>query len=239
MTGIDIPLGLAFVAGLASFFSPCVFPLIPAYISYLSGRSAGVDDAARNRWVTFTHGLAFVLGFSFVFIMLGLFASVLGGFLIRLGDIVSRVGGLVVIIFGMHMTGLVRLPFLEQDTRAASAPDPKWGYLSSAFLGIAFSAGWTPCTGPVLGSIAMLVINGGSIARGLLLFSVYSAGLGVPFLAAALGIGWVTFILRKFGRAMRIIEIAMGVILIVLGIFLLFGRLAILSTYGIGYDFGL
>jgi cytochrome c-type biogenesis protein len=236
---VDITLGLAFVAGLASFFSPCVFPLIPAYVSYLSGRSAGETDVTRNRWVTFTHGLAFVLGFSLVFITLGVFASMLGGFLIRLSDLVSRAGGIIVIFLGLHMTGILRIPFLEQDTRATTAPDPKWGYLSSALLGIVFSAGWTPCTGPVLGAITMLVMNGGSIAKGIILFSVYSAGLGIPFLAAALGIGWVTLILRKYGRAMRIIEIAMGVILIVLGVFLMFGQLAWLSKFGIGYDFGL
>jgi thiol:disulfide interchange protein len=119
----------------------------------------------------------------------------------------------VVIIFGLHMIGLFHIPFLAYDTRVQQAPDPKLGYLSSALMGVFFSAGWSPCVGPVLGAILTLAINGGSVSQGATLLTFYSAGLAIPFLIAALGIGWVTTILKKYNKVMRYVEIAMGVIL--------------------------
>jgi len=216
----QISLGLAFLAGLASFLSPCVFSLVPAYVGYLGGRAAGGDDSASNRWITLSHGLAFVLGFSVVFVLLGVAAAIAGRFLFDLRFILTKVGGIIVIIFGLHMIGVFRIPFLEYDTRVTTAPDRKWGYLSSALMGVFFSAGWSPCVGPVLGSILTLVINGGSIQQGASLLSAYSAGLAVPFLAAALGIGWVSTTLRRYGKVMRGVEIAMGVVLVIVGIML-------------------
>jgi cytochrome c-type biogenesis protein len=219
----NITLGLAFLAGLASFLSPCVFSLVPAYIGYLGGRAAGGEVTESNRFITFTHGLAFVLGFSLVFITLGVASSAFGRLLFDLRFILAKVGGIVVIIFGLHMIGIFRIPFLEYDTRVSTAPDRKWGYLSSALMGVFFSAGWSPCVGPVLGAILTLAINGGSISMGASLLSAYSAGLAIPFLVAALGIGWVTGILRRYGRVMRIVEVAMGVLLVLVGIMLFSG----------------
>ena len=138
----QVTIGLAFLAGLASFLSPCVFSLVPAYIGYLGGRAAGGEVTANNRFVTFTHGLAFVLGFSLVFITLGVASSAFGRLLFDLRFILAKVGGIVVIIFGLHMIGVFRIPFLEYDTRVQQMPDRKWGYLSSALMGIFFSAGW-------------------------------------------------------------------------------------------------
>ena len=140
-----VTIGLAFLAGLASFLSPCVFSLVPAYIGYLGGRAAGGEATESNRFVTFTHGLAFVLGFSAVFITLGVATSAFGRLLFDLRFILAKVGGIVVIIFGLHMIGLFRIPFLEYDTRVHTMPDRKWGYLSSALMGVFFSAGWAPC----------------------------------------------------------------------------------------------
>jgi cytochrome c-type biogenesis protein len=237
----QVTIGLAFLAGLASFLSPCVFSLIPAYIGYLGGRAVGGETTERNRFITFTHGLAFVLGFSVVFITLGVASSAFGRLLFDLRFILAKVGGIVVIIFGLHMIGVFRIPFLEYDTRVQTMPDRKWGYLSSALMGVFFSAGWAPCVGPVLGAILTLALNGGSISTGVSLLSAYSAGLAIPFLLAALGVGWVSLTLRKYGKAMHYIEIGMGVVLVILGIMLFAGIFERIAQAGQFFwiDFGL
>ena len=235
----QVSFGLAFLAGLASFLSPCVFSLVPAYIGYLGGRAAGGEDNASNRWITFTHGLAFVLGFSVVFVLLGVAASAAGGFLFDFKTWLAKIGGLVVIIFGLHMIGVFRIPFLEYDTRVNTAPDRRWGYLSSALMGVFFSAGWSPCVGPILSVILTFAINGGSMILGAKLLTAYSAGLAIPFLVAALGIGWVTTILRKYGKVMRYVEIAMGVILVIVGVMLFAGVFELIARYGYYVNFGL
>lgn len=237
METTSIGIGLAFLAGLASFLSPCVFSLVPAYIGYLGGRSAGGESS--NRWSTFLHGIAFVLGFSTVFILLGVATSFLGGLLYNARDWIAKIGGIIVIIFGLHMTGIIRISFLEYDTRKQDLPDPKLGYLSSALMGVFFSAGWSPCVGPVLGAILTLSLTGGSILQGAGLLTVYSAGLAIPFLIAALGVGWVSTIIRKYSRAMRIVEIIMGIILIIVGAMLFLGTFEQLARFGQFFDLGL
>lgn len=237
---MNVTVGLAFLAGLASFLSPCVFSLVPAYVGYLSGRAvAGTGSLESNRWETFTHGLAFVLGFSVVFVVLGVAVSFIGGFLYDLRDILAKVGGLVVIVFGLHMTGILRIPFLEYDLRPETKMDANRSYLSSALMGVFFSAGWSPCVGPVLGAILTMAFQGGSVSDGVKLLSAYSAGLAIPFLLAALGIGWVTVSLRKHRKAMHYVEIVMGVILIIVGLMLFFGVFNLLARFGLFVDFGL
>ncbi len=222
----------AFIAGLASFLSPCVLPLVPAYIGYLGGRTAFGDGSdEKSKWETFSHGLAFVLGFSVVFISLGLAASALGGFLSSATDILEKVGGLIVILFGIHMTGIWKIPFLQYDTRKQTKPNENLNYLSSFLMGVFFSAGWSPCVGPVLGAILTLSFSGGSVLTGGILLAAYSAGLSIPFLIAALGVGWVTAALRKYGKALHYVEIAMGVILIVIGLLLFFGLFETITIY--------
>ncbi len=235
----NVSIGLAFIAGVASFLSPCVLALVPAYIGYLGGRAAGGEGGANNRLVTFTHGLAFVLGFSTVFVLLGVAASALGGLLYDVRTWLGRIGGLVVIVFGLHMIGVIRIPFLEYDTRMQEMPDPKLGYLSSALMGVFFSAGWSPCVGPVLGAILTLALNGGSISSGVIMLSAYSAGLAIPFLIAALGIGWVTTILRKYNKVMRYTEIIMGILMVIIGLMLMTGAFNILATLFPGWSLGL
>jgi cytochrome c-type biogenesis protein len=235
----QITIGLAFLAGLASFLSPCVFSLVPAYVGYLGGRAAGGEQSPSERWATFTHGLAFVLGFSLVFVILGVAVSAAGGLLYDLRNWLAKIGGIVVIIFGLHMIGVFRIPLLEYDARVHTAPARSWGYLSSALMGIFFSAGWSPCVGPVLGTILTLAINGGSVALGAKLLSAYSAGLAVPFLLAAWGIGWVTLLLHKYNKIMRYVEIAMGVILVLVGILLFAGVFELIARYGYYVNFGL
>jgi len=240
----QISVGLAFLAGLASFLSPCVFSLVPAYVGYLGGLSTGAvgsENGKSNRWLTFSHGLAFVLGFSVVFVLFGVVAAFAGALLFDLRFWLAKIGGIVVVVFGLHMIGVFHLPFLAYDTRVQQAPDPKWGYLSSVLMGVFFSAGWSPCVGPVLGAILTLAINGGSISLGAMLLSAYSIGLAIPFLIAALGIGWVTTILRKYGKTMRYVEIAMGVILVIIGVMLFTGVFELIAQQGqfFFFDFGI
>jgi len=238
---MNVTIGLAFLAGLASFLSPCVFSLVPAYISYLSGRSVAqnTEETPINRWDTFTHGLAFVMGFSVIFIILGITASALGRLLFDAKPWLSKIGGIVVVLFGLHMTGILRIPFLEFDLRPQTKLDQRRSYFSSAMLGIFFSAGWAPCVGPVYGAILTIAFNNGSIVEAVKLLTAYSAGLAVPFLLAAVGIGWVFQILRRYRKVMRYAEIGMGAILVIVGILLFSGRLATLSQYGVWFDFGL
>ena len=237
----QVTIGLAFLAGLASFLSPCVFSLVPAYIGYLGGRAVGGEATESNRFITFTHGLAFVLGFSVIFIILGVATAAFGRLLFDLRFILSKVGGIIVMIFGLHMIGVFRIPFLEYDTRVQQVPDRKWGYLSSAMMGVFFSAGWAPCVGPVLGSILTLSLNGGSVSTGVSLLSAYSAGLAIPFLIAALGVGWVSITLRKYGKLMHYVEIVMGVILVIVGFMLFTGIFERIAQAGQFFwvDFGL
>ena len=240
--GINISIGLAFLAGLASFLSPCVFSLVPAYISYLGGRAAGDENRPGARFATFTHGLAFVLGFSFVFVSVGITASAFGSLLYGMRTWVARIGGIVVIIFGLHMTGVFRIPILENDLRIYYGySEHRRGYITSFLMGVFFSAGWSPCIGPVLGSILTLAIGGGSVALGVKLLSAYSAGLAIPFLIAALSIGWIFGILRRHKKVIHYVEVGMGVVLIIVGLMLLFNMFQWISAYGQFFwiDFGL
>ena len=239
MSDIGVPTSLAFLAGLASFLSPCVLCLVPVYIGYLGGRAVGGESNEHNRWITFTHGLAFVVGFSLVFILFNILAAAFGGLLFSARTWLAKIGGIVVIIFGLHMIGVFRIPFLEYDVRVHSQVDQRWGYISSLLMGVFFSAGWAPCVGPILGAIMTFAANGGSIPRGIVLGSAYSAGLAIPFLLAALGIGWVTIILRRYGKVMRIVEVGMGVLLIVAGVLLFLGSFNILASYIPFINFGL
>lgn len=234
----DLSLGLAFFAGLASFLSPCVFALVPAYVGYLGGRSAAASggEEESTAWRTFSHGLAFVLGFSIVFVLLGLLAGSIGRILLDFTETLVKIGAVVVIIFGLHMTYILRIPFLEYDLRPQSQPDRRRGYISSAVMGVFFSAGWSPCVGPILGAILTLSFSQGSTLEGGLLLAAYSAGLAIPFLLAATQIGWVTTVLRRYGKVMHYTEIVMGVILIILGVLLFLGRFESLATFGTFFD---
>jgi cytochrome c-type biogenesis protein len=235
----NITVGLAFLAGLASFLSPCVLALVPAYVGYLSGRSVTPSgEVIQNRWGTFTHGIAFVIGFSVVFVTLGAAASAIGGFLFDIREWIARIGGVAVVIFGLHTIGLINIPFLNYDTRRQVQPS-KSGYLSSSLMGVFFSAGWAPCVGPVLGAVLTLAVSGGELSQGVILLSAYSAGLAIPFLLAALGIGRVTDLLRRHSKAIRTLSVATGAVLVVVGVMLFTGTLEQLARFGFFVDFGL
>jgi len=234
MDSSNLGLGIAFLGGLASFLSPCVFALVPAYIGYLSGRSVGSKDSSR--FYALSHGIAFVLGFSTVFILLGLGASAIGSLLFDLRPYLTKIGGVVVVLFGLHMTGIIRIPYLQYDVRKQDAPDKRFGYLSSFLLGVFFSAGWSPCVGPILGTILTLSLSTGSIAQGFWLLVAYSVGLAIPFLIAAVEIGFVTSFIRKYGNVVRYVEIAMGIVMIVIGVLLFLGRFEQVASLGFFFE---
>jgi len=234
MESTNFGLSIAFLGGLASFLSPCVFALVPAYIGYLSGRSAGAQD--KNRFYTLSHGVAFVLGFSTVFILLGLGASAIGSLLFDIRPYLTKIGGVVMVLFGLHMTGIIRIPFLQYDIRRQEAPDKRLGYASSFLLGVFFSAGWSPCVGPILGTILTLSLSTGSLTQGFWLLVAYSVGLAIPFLIAAVEIGLVTSFIKKYGNIVRYVEIAMGIVMIVIGVLLFLGRFEQVAS--LGFFFG-
>lgn len=237
---MTVTLGLAFIAGLASFLSPCVFSLVPAYISYLTGRTLEENKQYKYSFVNpLLHGIFFVLGFSVVFISLGLAVSVIGSLLYSIKDYLARIGGLVVILFGIHMSGIYRFTFLEYDLRPHSEIDRSRGFISSFLLGVFFSAGWSPCVGPVLGTILTLALSQGNIQSGVILLVMYSAGMAIPFIIAAMGIGWVSGILRKYAKILHWVEVGMGIVLILVGIMLLLGVFSQLANFGIPINIGL
>lgn len=239
LTSLHVTIGLAFLAGLASFLSPCVLSLVPAYIGYLGGRAVGGETDPNRRWITFAHGLAFVGGFSLVFILVNIAASALGIVLFDARTWLEKIGGVVIVIFGLHMIGVFRIPFLEYDLRVHPSIDQRWGFLSSLLMGIFFSAGWSPCVGPVLGWILTFSLNGGSLVKGTVLGTAYSAGLAIPFLVAAIGIGWVTTILRRFAKVMRVTEVVLGGLMVVAGVLLFLGSFNLLGSYLPFVNFGL
>ena len=236
----SISIGLAALAGLASFLSPCVLALVPAYVGYLGGWSVtSAGETERSRWVTFLHGLAFVFGFSIVFVALGMAASAVGILLYDNRVWLGRIGGVAIIIFGLHTMGVIRIPFLDYDTRRQYRPNPALGYLSSVLMGIFFSAGWSPCIGPVLGAVMGIAASGANVMRGVMLLSAYSIGMAIPFLLAALGIGGIAELMRKHTKTIRILSIVTGIVLVVIGILLLTNTLQLLASFAPLIDFEL
>jgi len=222
---VSEPAGLglfvAFAAGLLSFLSPCVLPLVPSYVGFLTGMT--LPELSDRRRVAAVHALLFVLGFSLVFVLLCASATALGGALKYYQVWIARIGGVLVILFGLVCLGLVRIGALEQERRLQFQHKPV-GYLGSALVGIAFGAGWTPCIGPVLGAILSLAATSDGVSRGMLLLGVYSAGLAVPFLLAAVAVesflGWF----QRFRRFLPWVMRVSGILLVLVGLLMVTGQ---------------
>ena len=225
----------AFGAGLLSFVAPCVLPLIPAYLCFLGGASldeltaeGGVDKAVQRR--VFTSAVAFVLGFSTVFIILGATATTVSQLLAENIGILSKIAGVIIVVFGLHYMGLFRIGFLNFEKRFHLENKPS-GLLGSYILGLAFAFGWTPCVGPVLATILMVAASGDDVMYGVSLLSVYAAGIGLPFLAAAFAVKPFMTFLGKFRKHMHKVEMAIGGLLVLTGIAIFTGSLAEVSNW--------
>lgn len=241
-----VELGLALVAGVVSFISPCCLPMVPMYLSYLAGiagRGAGrpvlqpagagatVAIAAPARGLILLHATAFVAGFSVVFVALGASASLLGVFLLTHRLVLRHVAGALIVLFGLHTAGLLRLSWLYRERRPHIDPLAGASLGRSGLLGVAFGAGWSPCIGPMLGSILLLASNATTLGQGVLLLVAYAVGLGLPFLLAALFVQGLTAQIRRLNRYFGVITVVAGALLVVMGVMVhagVFQRLATL-----------
>ncbi len=222
---------VALTAGLLSFLSPCVLPIVPPYLAYMGGISMGemtADGASRRR--TIVPAIFFVLGLSTVFLLLGFTASIFGTFFLKNQELFAKISGLVVIVFGLHFLGVFRIKMLDRDVRL-DAGDKGGSSFGAYVLGLAFAFGWTPCIGPQLGAILSLAASEASIARGTALLAVYAAGLGIPFLLAAAFVQRSMGVMNRLKRHMGAIEKAMGVLLILVGLALLTGAFTAFSWW--------
>jgi cytochrome c-type biogenesis protein len=231
MSSLPLPLA-AFVAGLLSFLSPCVLPLVPGYVSLISGVGAEELQARNQRLLRtlMVNSLMFIAGFSLVFIALGAVASSIGQLTREYYGLLTRVAGVVIILFGLHLTGLFRINALYADKRMHSVKGSSTA-LGAFVVGFAFAFGWTPCIGPILATILALAASQDSVAKGTALLAVYSAGLAVPFLLTSLGIDRFLEFYTRFRRHLRAVEVASGVLLIAVGALVLTRHLTILSGY--------
>lgn len=219
---------VAFAAGLLSFLSPCVLPLIPSYIGFLTGMTA--EELQLRRGTAFLHALWFVAGFSLVFVALGATASALGALLLGWQVWIGRIGGVLVILFGLYLVGLLQPAFLMRERQIHLARKPV-GYLGSSLVGITFGAAWTPCVGPILGGILTLAAARSSVAQGSALLGVYALGLAVPFLVTALALERFLAWFQRFRRYIVWVDRIAGVLLIALGVLLLTDRFTLLAGY--------
>ncbi len=229
----NLSIPIAFVAGIVSFLSPCVLPLIPGYLSMLSGESIEVMKADAGGSLVgriFANSLAFVVGFSVVFIALGASASAVGRFLLAQRSLFNIVAGVIIIIFGLHLTGLIKIPFLYRSKQMDTGA-PKRGMAGSFLLGFAFAFGWTPCIGPILTGILAVAATRDTVFQGMFLLAVYSAGLAIPFLLTGLGLSQFLKLYGRFRKHLQAVEVASGVLLIGLGVLMAFNKFTVLSGY--------
>lgn len=230
----DVSFSLAFLAGVLSFLSPCVLPLVPSYVSFITGLSfedltSGINKR-KVQYLTITNSLAFIFGFSAVFISLGASSSVIGRFLFDYQEWIRIIGGILVIVFGLFVAGFLKLDFLMKDRKLHLSGKPA-GYIGTFVVGMTFAAGWTPCIGPILGTILVYASSKASATYGLKLLAVYSAGLALPFFLSSLAINSFLSYSKKVLRYMKAVMVISGLLLILFGIMLLTNRMRELSGF--------
>ena len=223
-----VSFGLAFAAGLLSFLSPCVLPLIPSYVGFLTGLS--LEELQARRGTALLHALWFVAGFSLIFLALGATASALGRLLLQYQLWLGRVGGVLVVAFGLYLLGVLRPAFLMRERRLQLARKPL-GYLGSGVVGIAFGAAWTPCVGPILGAILTLAAAQASVGQGVVLLGVYALGLAVPFLITAYALDRFLTWFQRFRPYIVWVDRTAGALLVLLGVLLLTDRFTLIASY--------
>jgi cytochrome c-type biogenesis protein len=229
--GGHVSFALAFAAGLASFFSPCVLPVVPGYVTFVTGITLDefrAEDGRAVRRRAAVHAGLFILGFSLLFIVLGASATALGAVVRRSLPLLQQVGGAIIVLFGLHMLGWLRIPFLARERRVQLATKPA-GMLGSVIAGVAFGAGWTPCIGPVLATILLYAGATATVGEGAALLAVYALGLGLPFFLAAVAFNGFLTRTPALRRWLLPIERAAGAVMVVLGVLLFSGKFAVLA----------
>ena len=230
----DISLFGALIAGILSFLSPCVLPLVPSFITYLTGLSfADLQEERPTHLVrrqTIIHSLLFITGFTLVFVLLGASATFLGSFLIEHMLLLRRVGGALIIMFGLHVSGLIPFGLLLGEKRFTLRHKPA-GYFGSILVGVTFAAGWTPCIGPILGSILIVAAKEATVYRGILLLLAYSLGLAIPFFLSSLALHRFLTLFNRFKKHIRLFEIITGLFLVIVGLLIFFDKLTLLQRY--------
>ena len=219
---------VAFSAGLLSFLSPCVLPLVPSYIGFITG--LGLEDITRARRTTLVHALLFVLGFSAIFILLGAGATLIGQLLLSYKSLIAKIGGVLLIGLGLWMFGMFQWGALAQERRVHLSDKPI-GYLGTILVGVAFGAGWTPCLGPILAGILMVAGSEANVGRGITLLAAYSAGLAVPFLVSAIAIERFFVFFQRFRSRLGLVNRIAGALLIIVGVMLLTGWFEMLAGW--------
>lgn len=236
----DVSFPLAFLAGIMSFLSPCVLPLLPSYVSFITGVSfedlTTGTDKRKIRYLTITNSLTFILGFSSVFVALGASSSAVGKFMFEYQEWIRIGGGVLIIVFGLFVAGFLKMDFLMRDKKVHLSGKPA-GYVGTFLVGMTFAAGWTPCIGPILGTILLYASSQGSALYGFKLLAVYSLGLALPFFISSLAINSFLSYSKKLMRYMRVIMIVSGLLLILFGILLLTNRVR--EFTGFLPDFGI
>lgn len=223
---------VALGGGVLSFLSPCVLPLLPSYLSFITGMSFYDLKAQRDiRRKVVLNSLFFILGFSTVFIVLGASISLLSGFFFSYQGIVQRIAGLIITFFGLYITGIFKIPFLMRPREIIMVKNKPAGYMGSALIGISFGFAWTPCVGPILGAILALAGTAKGISGGLVLLGAYSIGLAIPFFLASLATGSFLSIFQKFGGFLHLVHIAGGIFLIIVGLLIFTGYFTILNSF--------
>jgi cytochrome c-type biogenesis protein len=235
----NVSLVAAFAAGVLSFISPCVLPLIPGYVSFISGTTlddlrGGPDTGAArpgaSKQRVLISSLAFVLGCSLVFISLGASASVIGQYMMERLTLLGRIAGIIVILFGLHTMGILRIGWLYSEKRVQTNRKPA-GPLGAILVGIAFAFGWTPCIGPILAGILAIAASQETVGQGVRLLAVYSAGLGIPFIATSLAINRFFSAFARIRRHYHAIEVTSGALLVVIGVLIFTNRFTIIAQY--------
>ncbi|MPZ76670.1 MAG: cytochrome c biogenesis protein CcdA [Deltaproteobacteria bacterium] len=234
----DVNIFVAFAAGIFSFLSPCVLPLIPSYLSFISGVS--LEDMRHDQTLKRVRGrvvlnsMAFIIGFSLVFISLGISASFLGSLFLSYRNVIRIVGGLFILLVGLYLVGIFKIPALERYLQF-NLKDKPAGYLGSVLVGITFAVAWTPCVGPILGAILALAGTSGEIGRGAFLLSTYAAGLALPFFLSAIAINSFMQFSQLFRRYIQAFHVAGGILLVIVGLLLVTDYMTMLNIYALRF----
>jgi cytochrome c-type biogenesis protein len=226
----SVSFAVAFGAGLLSFLSPCVLPIVPGYLGFITGMSLDDLREGSNRRAAVVPALFFVAGFSLIFLLMGASATLIGQVLLRYQDWIARVGGVLVLLFGLHLLGVLRFGALMRERRFHLSASPS-GYAGAAVAGVAFGAGWTPCLGPVLGALLTYASARATLGAGLLLLGGYAAGLALPFVVAAFATGAFLNASRNFRRFIPVVEKVSGAVLLVVGLLMVSGTFTVLSAW--------